>query len=284
MVRIVYLNGEYLEETKAKVSIFDRALLFSDALYEVTSVLDGKLIDFNNHMKRLDRSMTELNYPRKLDHEEIKLFHRELVRRNNLKEGIIYLQVSRGKAERSFDFPDPDNEFTVMAFSQVKDLLNNDAAKKGIKVMTLEDHRWGRCDIKTTQLLYPSLAKSSADRQGFDDAWMVRNGHITEGTSTNAWIIRNGTVITRQADNLILKGITREAVAECAKELNYKIDYKNFTINEAQNATEAFITSATTFVTPVIRINDLEIADGNPGMFTKLLRQKYIKKALEIAI
>ena len=284
MGRIVYLNGEYLDESQAKVSIFDRALLFSDALYEVTSVLEGKLIDFENHMKRLDRSMSELNYPKKLDHETIKLFHRELVKKNNLNEGVVYLQVSRGVAERSFDFPDVETDLTVTAFTQVKDLLNNDAAINGIKVMTIDDFRWGRCDIKTVQLLYPSFAKASASQKGFDDAWMVRNGYVTEGTSNNAWIIRKGTIITRQADNLILKGITREAVLECAKELKYKIDFKGFTINEAQAADEAFITSATTFVTPIIKINKFKIADGKPGKFTKLLREKYIEKVRKIAI
>ena len=201
-----------------------------------------------------------------------------------MKEGVVYLQVSRGVAERSFDFPDKKTELTVSAFTQVKDLLQNDAALKGIKVMTIDDMRWKRCDIKTVQLLYPSFAKSSAVEKGFDDAWMVRNGYITEGTSNNAWIIRKGTVITRQFDNLILRGITREAVIECAEELNYKVDFKNFTINEAQSADEAFVTSATTFVTPVVKINKSTIGDGKPGKFTKLLREKYIEKAKKIAI
>ena len=231
-----------------------------------------------------DSSMSELKYPRMLNHNEIKIFHKELVKKNNLNEGTVYLQVSRGVAERSFDFPDSKNDFTVTAFTQEKDLINNKSAREGISVMTIEDNRWGRCDIKTVQLLYPSFAKFCATQEGFDDAWMVRNGNVTEGTSNNAWIIRNGTVITRQADNLILKGITREAVAECAKELNYKIDFKNFTISEAQSASEAFITSATTFVTPVIKINNAKISDGNPGKFTKLLREKYIEKARKIAI
>jgi D-alanine transaminase len=228
--------------------------------------------------------MTELNYPKLLDHKDLELFHRELVKKNNLKEGVVYLQVSRGVAERSFDFPDKKTELTVSAFTQVKDLLQNDAALKGIKVMTIDDMRWKRCDIKTVQLLYPSFAKSSAVEKGFDDAWMVRNGYITEGTSNNAWIIRKGTVITRQFDNLILRGITRDAVIECAEELNYKVDFKNFTINEAQSADEAFVTSATTFVTPVIKINKSTIGDGKPGKFTKLLREKYIEKAKKIAI
>ena len=284
MGRTVYLNGEYLDEAQAKVSIFDRALLFSDALYEVTSVLDGKLIDFKNHMKRLDRSMTELNYPRLLDHKDLELFHRELVKKNNLKEGVVYLQVSRGVAERSFDFPDKKTELTVTAFTQIKDLLQNDAALKGIKVMTIDDMRWKRCDIKTVQLLYPSFAKSSAVEKGFDDAWMVRNGYITEGTSNNAWIIKGSNIFTRQADNLILKGITRETVSDCAKELDYNLSYKAFTITDVQNADEAFVTSATTFVTPVVKINDKKISGGAPGKFTKMLRERYIQKARETAV
>jgi len=284
MGRIVYLNGKYLDEAEAKVSIFDRALLFSDALYEVTSVIDGKLIDFDNHMKRLDRSMTELDYPRMINHDEILQFHKELVSKNNLDQGVIYLQVSRGVAERDFNFPSKETEFTVTAFTQEKDLINNDAAIKGISVMTMDDLRWQRCDIKTVQLLYSSFAKSTAVKKGYDDAWMTRNGNITEGTSNNAWIIRGSTIVTRQADNLILKGITREAVRECAEELGYQIDFKNFTISEAQNADEAFVTSATTFVTPVVKINYNKIGRGEPGKFTKLLRERYIQKAKENAV
>ena len=284
MTRTVYLNGEYLDETEAKVSIFDRALLFSDALYEVTSVIDGKMIDFDNHMKRLDRSMTELDYPRTINHDEIRNFHKELITKNNLDQGVIYLQVSRGVAERDFNFPNKETEFTVTAFTQHKDLINNKAALDGVSVMTIDDFRWQRCDIKTVQLLYPSFAKSKAVKEGFDDAWMTRNGYITEGTSNNAWIIRGKTIITRHADNLILKGITREVVRECAEELNYDVSQKNFTITEAQEANEAFVTSATTFVTPVVKINERKVGTGKPGELTKLLRKKYIEKARKYAI
>lgn len=284
MSRVVYLNGEFIPEDDAKVSVFDRALLFSDALYEVTSIIDGKLIDFDNHMKRLDRSMTELDYPKLLDHRDIRDFHKALIEKNNLNEGIIYLQVSRGVAERDFNFPDKKTELTVTAFTQKKDLVNNKAAEHGISVMTMDDLRWHRCDIKTVQLLYPSFAKAKAVKQGFDDTWMIRNGYVTEGTSNNAWIIKGSVIFTRPADNLILKGITRETVAECAEDLGYKINFKSFTVTDAQNADEAFITSATTFVTPVIKINDNKISKGQPGKFTKALRERYIQKAREIAI
>lgn len=284
MGRIVYLNGQYLDENEAKVSVFDRALLFSDALYEVTSVIDGKLVDFENHLKRLDRSMSELNYPRLINHDEIKKFHKELILKNNLKEGIVYLQVSRGVAERDFNFPSKETDFTVTAFTQVKDLITNQAADNGISVMTIDDLRWQRCDIKTVQLLYPSFAKAQAVEKGFDDAWMTRNGYITEGTSNNAWIIKGSNIFTRQADNLILKGITRETVSDCAKELDYNLSYKAFTITDVQNADEAFVTSATTFVTPVVKINDKKISGGAPGKFTKMLRERYIQKARETAV
>jgi len=173
-MRQVYINGEFKKEDEAKVSVFDRGLLFSDSLYEVTTVINGKLIDFNNHMKRLDRSMTELKFKKLLNHEDILAFHRKLIELNNLKEGMIYLQVTRGVADRSFDMPKDEIKPTVLAFTQEKIIIDSESAKNGIKVMTLDDMRWKRCDIKTTQLLYASMAKTEATEKGFDDAWMIR--------------------------------------------------------------------------------------------------------------
>ncbi len=184
-MRTVYLNGEYVLEKDAKVSIFDRAFLFADAVYEVTTVLKGKLVDFDNHMKRLKRSMKELHFEPTLSEKNILKFHRELIKLNNLEEGVIYLQVSRGVAERDFAFP-KETELTVSAFTQKKDLVENKSAQKGISVITIEDLRWKRCDIKTIQLLYPSMAKSEALRQGADDAWMTQNNYEMEGSSNNA--------------------------------------------------------------------------------------------------
>ncbi|NCW71300.1 MAG: D-amino acid aminotransferase [Proteobacteria bacterium] len=256
-MRQVYVNGDYKREDEAKVSIFDRGLLFSDSIYEVTSVINGKLIDFNHHMKRLDRSMTELK---------------------------VYTQVTRGVVDRSFDMPKEAIKLTVLAFTQEKKILESDAAKNGIKVMTLEDMRWKRNDIKTTQLLYASMAKSEATAKGFDDAWMLRQGYITEGSSNNAWIVKGKIIMTRHSDNLILSGITREAVLKCAKDLGYEVVAKNFTLQDAQSANEAFVTSATALVTPVVKINTSQIGDGKPGNFVKALRAEYIKQALETAI
>ena len=283
-MRQVYINGEFKKEDEAKVSIFDRGLLFSDSVYEVTSVINSKLIDFKYHVERLDRSMNELKFKTLIDHDEILAFHRKLIELNNLKEGMIYTQVTRGVVDRSFDMPKQAIKPTVLAFTQEKKILESDSAKNGIKVMTLEDMRWKRNDIKTTQLLYASMAKSEATAKGFDDAWMLRQGYVTEGSSNNAWIIRSKNIMTRQSDNLILSGITRAVVLECAKKLNYEVITKNFTKVDAESADEAFMTSATGLITPVVKINSSQIGDGKPGNFTKSLRAEYIKRVLEIAI
>ena len=283
-MRQVYINGEFKKEDEAKVSIFDRGLLFSDSVYEVTSVINSKLIDFKYHVERLDRSMNELKFKTLIDHDEILAFHRKLIDLNNLKEGMIYTQVTRGVVDRSFDMPKQAIKPTVLAFTQEKKILESDSAKNGIKVMTLEDMRWKRNDIKTTQLLYASMAKSEATAKGFDDAWMLRQGYITEGSSNNVWIIRSKNIMTRQSDNLILSGITRAVVLECAKKLDYEVITKNFTKVDAESADEAFMTSATGLITPVVKINSSQIGDGKPGNFTKSLRAQYIKRALEIAI
>ena len=283
-MRQVYINGDFKKEDEAKVSVFDRGLLFSDSLYEVTAVINGKLIDFNNHMKRLDRSMTELKFKKLLNHLDILIFHRKLIELNNLKEGMIYLQVTRGVADRSFDMPKDKIEPTVLAFTQEKKIIDSESAKNGIKVMTLDDMRWKRCEIKTTQLLYASMAKTEATEKGFDDAWMLREGYVTEGSSSNAWIIKGKIIMTRQSDNLILSGITRDAIFKCAKDLGYEVVTKNITLQDAQSASEAFITSATAFVMPVVKINTNQIGDGKPGKFVTALRAEYIKQAVASAI
>jgi D-alanine transaminase len=283
-MRQVYINGAFKKEDEAKVSVFDRGLLFSDSLYEVTTVINGKLIDFNNHMKRLDRSMTELKFKKLLNHLDILIFHRKLIELNNLKEGMIYLQVTRGIADRSFDMPKDKIEPTVLAFTQEKKIIDSESAKNGIKVMTLDDMRWKRCDIKTTQLLYASMAKTEATEKGFDDAWMLRGGYVTEGSSSNAWIIKGKIIMTRQSDNLILSGITRDVIFKCAKDLGYEVVTKNITLPDAQSASEAFITSATACVMPVVKINASQIGDGKPGKFVTALREEYIKQALESSI
>ncbi|MEL7390071.1 MAG: D-amino-acid transaminase [Pseudomonadota bacterium] len=286
MTRTVYLNGEYLPENEAKVSIFDRAFLMGDGVYEVTSVLGGKLIDFDGHRARLERSLNELDMPHPEVMDDLLEIHRELVRINEIDEGMIYLQVTRGAAgDRDFVYPDADTEPTVVLFTQSKPgLADSPMAKKGIKVISIDDQRWGRRDIKTTQLLYPSMGKMMAKAAGCDDAWMVQDGHVTEGTSNNAYIIKGGKIITRQLSNDILHGITRAAVLRFAQEAQMQVEERHFTIDEAKDADEAFITSASTFVMPVVELDGAQIGDGSPGPLSARLREVYIDESRKAAI
>ena len=287
MSRTVYVNGEYLPETEAKVSIFDRGFLMADAVYEVTSVLGSKLIDFDGHIVRLQRSLDELEINNPHTREEWLNIHRELVRKNDLVDGGIYLQISRGAPnDRDFVWPDPETTTpTVVLFSQSKPgLANSPSAQTGIKVISIEDIRWGRRDIKTVQLLYPSMGKMMAQKAGADDAWMVQDGYVTEGTSNNAYIVKDGLIITRALSNNILHGITRAAVLRFADEAQMKIEERNFTIEEAQQADEAFITSASAFVTPVVELDGQKISSGAPGSVVPRLREIYLEESMKTAI
>ncbi|UHS58369.1 D-amino-acid transaminase [Agrobacterium vaccinii] len=284
MSRIVYLNGEWLPEADAKVSIFDRGFLFADAIYEVTGVVGGKLIEYEGHSARLQRSTAELGITCPLSPEQLLEVHREIVRRNDLKEGLIYLQISRGTADRDFAYPvDPTPTLTL--FTQAKAVLDNPRVKTGISVALVPDLRWGRRDIKTVQLLYPSMAKMEAAAMGADDAWLVENGFVTEASSATAHIItKNGTLITRQLSHAILHGITRASVLDIAKEAGIAYEERAFTPEEALDAAEAFITSATNFVLPVVAIDGKAIGDGKPGPLTLKLRQLYVKQKMASAI
>jgi len=287
MNRTVYVNGEYLPETEAKVSIFDRGFLMADAVYEVTSVLGSKLIDFDGHIVRLQRSLDELEINNPHTREEWLNIHRELVRTNDLVDGGIYLQISRGAPnDRDFVWPDPETTIpTVVLFTQSKPgLANSPSAQTGIKVISIEDIRWGRRDIKTVQLLYPSMGKMMAQKAGVDDAWMVQDGYVTEGTSNNAYIVKDGLIITRALSNNILHGITRAAVLRFADEAQMKIEERNFTIEEAQQADEAFITSASAFVTPVVELDGQKISSGAPGSVVPRLREIYLEESMKTAI
>ena len=287
MNRTVYVNGEYLPETEAKVSIFDRGFLMADAVYEVTSVLGSILIDFDGHIVRLQRSLDELEINNPHTREEWLNIHRELVRTNDLVDGGIYLQISRGAPnDRDFVWPDPETTTpTVVLFTQSKPgLANSPSAKTGIKVVSIEDIRWGRRDIKTVQLLYPSMGKMMAKKAGADDAWMVQDGYVTEGTSNNAYIVKDGVIITRALSNNILHGITRAAVLRFADEAQMKIEERNFTIEEAQQADEAFITSASAFVTPVVELDGQKISSGGPGSVVPRLREIYLEESMKTAI
>ncbi|WP_334193090.1 D-amino-acid transaminase [Pararhodobacter sp.] len=287
MTRTVYVNGEFLPEDQAKISIFDRAFLMADGVYEVTSVLGGKLIDFEGHLKRLARSLDALEMANPLTEEEWLSVHRKLVEVNGIDEGLVYLQVTRGApGDRDFAWPDPATcPPGVVLFTQNKPgLADSPAAKVGMKVISIPDIRWGRRDIKTTQLLYPSMGKMMAKKAGADDAWLVEDGLVTEGTSNNTYIVKGNQIITRQLSTDILHGITRSAVLKLAREAQMEVVERPFTIAEAQQADEAFITSASAFVMPVVEIDGATLGDGKPGRVATRMREIYLDEMRKAAI
>jgi len=282
MSRTVYVNGKYVQEEEATVSIFDRAFLFADAVYEVTAVLGGKLLDFDRHMARLERSLAELEMKMMLNADELLAIHRELIQKNSLEQGAVYLQISRGSADRDFIYPENTPQSLVL-FTQAKDLTSE---KKGVAVISVPDIRWGRRDIKTVQLLPASMAKMMARRAGKDDAWLVgEDGLVTEGSSNNAYIVTpDDKIVTRNLTNSILPGITRASVLRLAAEKGLEIEERPFTIAEAQEAKEAFSTSATTFVLPVVEIDGVQIGDGKSGALTRRLKEVYLEESLKNAV
>nr|WP_319516262.1 D-amino-acid transaminase [uncultured Cohaesibacter sp.] len=284
MSRTVYLNGEWLDEADAKISIFDRGYTFADAIYEVTAIVGGKLIDYPGHSARMQRSLGELGMVCPLDENELLAVHREIVARNNVEEGMIYLQISRGMDDRDFVYP-KEMKPTFSMFTQTKKVLENPYAKSGISVISLPDWRWERRDIKTVQLLYPTMAKTQASRQGADDAWLLEDGFVTEASSATAHIVKkDGTLVTRDLSHVILPGITRASTLDLAREAGIKVEERPFTLEEAKEAAEAFNTSATNFVLPVVSIDGQKIGDGTPGPITKKLRDIYVESRLATAI
>ena len=278
MSRTVFVNGSYLPESEGKISIFDRGFLFADGVYEVTAVVNGKLVDYDPHMERLDRSLRELRMAWPCSKGELRAMHVELVKRNALKEGIIYMQVTRGAADRDFKFP-KDAKSTLIAFTQAMKLVDNPNAVTGVKVVTTPDIRWARRDIKTVMLLAPVLGKQEAYEKGAHEAWMVENGVVTEGTSSNAYIVKDGKVITRGLSNSILAGCTRRALFRLAQDHGIVIEERSFTPDEAYAADEAFLTSASQFVMPIVEIDGRRIGGGQPGPVVRKLRELFLKEA-----
>lgn len=286
MSRIVHVNGEFLPEAEAKVSVFDRGFLMADGVYEVTSVLGGKLIDFAGHCVRLARSLGELEMTNPhSDAEWLDLF-RQIVALNEVVDGMVYLQVTRGNpGDRDFAYPPADLAPTVVMFTQSKPgLADSPAAKTGWKVISVPDIRWGRRDIKTVQLLYPSMAKMAAKKAGVDDAWLEQDGFVTEGTSNNAYIVKGNRIITRALSSDILHGITRAAVLRFAVEAQMEVVERSFTLTEAQEADEAFITSASAFVMPVVEIDGKALGTGQPGPVAARLREIYLDEMRKAAV
>lgn len=279
MSRIAYVDGQYLPLGEAGVPVEDRGLQFADAVYEVWALRGGRLLDHAGHLERLGRSLRELSIDWPVSPQALDVIVRELVRRNRVRDGLVYLQITRGTAPRDHPFPKEGSGPTLILTVRRKDPAAGDRrAAAGIKVRTMADIRWGRVDIKTTGLLANVLAKQAALEAGFDDAWLLDGqGRVTEGTAQNAWIVdADGVLRTRPLGNDILGGITRATVARIAAELQMKVVEAPFTLAEALAAREAFITSATTYVTPVIAIDGQPVGSGAPGPVAQRLRAAYL--------
>lgn len=279
MSRIAYVNGTFGPLEDAKVSILDRGFLFGDGIYEVTAVLDGKLVDFEGHVARLWRSLREIELASPVDEPALRELHHEMIRRNNLSEGMIYLEITRGAAERDFTFP-KDAKPTLVMFTMEKNIQGDAKATTGIKVLSVPDLRWERRDIKSVAMLAQVLAKEAAAKAGCGEAWMIQDGFVTEGGSSTAFIVnKDGNIITRPLSNAILPGVTRKAVLALAHERDLMIEERPFTIEEAYDAAEAFVTSASSFVMPVVEIDGKRIGGGQPGPMARRLRELYLEIA-----
>jgi D-alanine transaminase len=282
MSRIAYVNGRYLPHRDAVIHVEDRGYQFADAVYEVCEVRGGRLIDERRHMARLQRSLNELRIRMPMSPAALGVVLREVVARNRVGYGLVYLQVSRGVARRDHAFPAPDVPPTLVVTARALNQTRNETlAAKGISVISVADNRWGRVDIKTTGLLPNVLARQAAIDQGARDAWFVdKDGAVTEGASTNAWIVTPaGAVVTRPADHAVLRGITRMVLFEVVKAQGLSLEERAFTLAEAYAAREAFVTAATQIVLPVVRIDGRTIGDGKPGPLATALRREFHRYA-----
>ncbi len=282
MSRVTYVNGRYLPQALAKVSVEDRGYQFADGVYEVCEVRGGRLVDERRHMARLDRSLNELRIPRPMSPAALSIVLRETVRRNRVRDGIVYLQVSRGVARRDFAFPDAGTKASLVVTARSNDLARlEQLAADGIAVITVPDIRWSRVDIKSVALLPNVLAKQSARESGAREAWLVdAQGRVTEGASSNAWIVgRDGKLVTHPLGRDILPGITRSVVVDVLKAQGIAFEERPFTVEEAYAAREAFITSASQIVLPVVSIDGRPVGNGAPGLIATGLRRDYHRYA-----
>jgi D-alanine transaminase len=282
MERIVYVNGEFNPQSEAKISVFDRGFIFGDGVYEVVPVINGKLVDKKYFLERLGRSLSEISIDWPCSQDQYIDVMEQLILKNGLIEGVVYSQVTRGIAERDFPFP-KDTAPSLVAFTTVMTLLNNPAAETGIAVITTNDLRWKRRDIKSINLLGQCLAKEDAVSKGGAEGWMVEDGLVTEGVSSTAYIIKGGLIITRELSNSILPGIRRRTLLEMAKENNLAFEQRAFTVDEALSADEAFVSSATTLALPVVSIDGKPVANGLPGPITTRLREMYKQRLIDEA-
>ena len=272
------MNGKFFSKKEARISVFDRGFLFSDSVYEVSAVIRGSLVDWQGHFARLIRSLDHLNIVNNFQEEDFYQIQKKLIKENELEEGLCYIQVTRGIAERDFNFAKNSLLPTVVIFTQEKLILSNPASKVGIKIITVPDDRWRRRDIKTTQLLAQSLAKTHAIKKGLDDSLLVQDDYINEGSSSNAFIIKDEHIITPRLSNDILGGITRSSVIKFCKINNIKIKEQKININDLMDAQEVFLTSATGFVLPVIEIDGRPVGNGLAGDRVKEIQRIYLEQ------
>ncbi|MDG2250317.1 MAG: D-amino-acid transaminase [Gammaproteobacteria bacterium] len=280
--RIVYVNGDYVKEENAVISVFDRGFIFGDGIYEVVPVINGKLVDKQYFLERLERSLDELSIAWPCCKEDYMAVMNQLIIKNNLQEGIVYSQVTRGVADRDFPFPD-DTDSSFIAFTSVMNILNSPDIKTGISVITTADLRWKRRDIKSVNLLGQVLAKQDAISKNAIEGWMVEDGNVTEGVSSSAYIVKDNSLITRPLSNSILPGIRRRTLLEISKTAGIDVNERLFTVEEAKAADEAFISSATTMALAVISIDGHKIGNGKPGPITQQLRALYQERMLKEA-
>ncbi len=281
MSRVAYVNGQFLPLQQATVHIEDRGYQFADGVYEVIAIQDGRLVDEEGHIDRLDRSLRELKMSRPMGRRAHALVMRELVRRNRVRNGVIYLQVTRGVAPRDFRFPPPGTAPSLVMTVRRTDLFPTKVLEQGVRVVSMPDIRWKRRDIKSIALLPQALGKQSAAEAGALEGWMLDDeGFVTEGCSSNAWIVsKDGVLVTRQADHMILNGITRQSLLRIAEEAGMPFEQRPFTLEEAVQAREAFLTSASTYCIPIVQIDDHVIGNGHPGLLASRLRQAYASYA-----
>lgn len=278
MARTAYVNGRYVDHGAAAVHIEDRGYQFADGVYEVCEISNGHVVDETRHFDRLDRSLSELRIKAPMSRAALRVVLHEIVRRNRVRDGLVYVQVTRGVAPRDHAFPAPGTPPSlVMTAKSVRPSKGDAAAQAGISVVSLPENRWPRVDIKSVSLLPNVLAKQHAREKGAQEAWFVdADGMVTEGSSTNAWIVtKDGVLVTRPAENGILRGITRTTLLDLANRLGVRVEERRFTIAEAQQAREAFVTAASSLVMPVVNIDGTSVGNGNPGSIALELRRLF---------
>lgn len=282
MSRIAYVNGQYVQHSEAGVHIEDRGYQFADGVYEVCEIARGNIMDMTRHLDRLNRSLSELKIGWPLDRRALQVVIKEVVRRNRVYNGLVYMQVTRGVARRDHVFPSADTPSSIVVTAKRTDPATSAArAAKGIKVITVPENRWERVDIKSVGLLPNVLARQQAKEQGAQEAWFIDpDGIVKEGAATNAWIVtKDGVLVTRPAETGILRGITRTTIFDVAKKLGLKIEERGFSVEEAKQAKEVFMSAATTIIMPIVEIDGIPVANGHPGATTLSLREAFFDVA-----